>query len=73
MNLKEFKQMILTIPNDYDDYIVVVKTSEAVLGPIPSSVVKDVGIGFDWDINKIIINTNDELLKKKGLKKCNIK
>lgn len=68
MKLHEFRLLIDTIDNNtaHDDYDVVVKISKpgTVIGAVPTSSVKSVYQGFDWDTGKIIITTEDILSNK---------
>lgn len=66
MRLSEFRRTVDLIDDqcpEYDDPEVTVVISEACLGSTPSSRVKKIYAGFDWDKWQVMIKTEDRLFK----------
>lgn len=67
MNIHEFRKLIDQIDDaepDYSDKEVTVVVEDYSLGSTPSSVVKSVSVGFDWDMWQIMIHTEERLYRK---------
>lgn len=70
MKLSEFRKLIDelddTIP-PYSDPVVTVKERQDpfAIGSTPSTPVKSISIGFDWDAWQIMLRTEDPLYKDK--------
>ena len=67
MNIHEFRKLIDQIDDaepEYSDKEVTVVVSGYSLGSTPSSVVKSVSVGFDWDMWQIMIHTEERLYRK---------
>lgn len=66
MKIHEFRKLIDQIDDaesEYSDKEVTVVVKDYSLGSTPSSVVKSVSVGFDWDMWQIMIHTEDVLYK----------
>lgn len=67
MKIHEFRKLIDQIDDaepEYSDKEVTVVISGHSFGNTPSSKVKSVSVGFDWDMWQIMIHTEDRLYKK---------
>lgn len=57
-------ELIKKMNPEYGNKNVVVKTNDWSIGPIASTKVNSISTGIDWNSSKIIIFTNDEIIKK---------
>ena len=70
MKLSEFRKLIDELDDTrspYSDPIVTVKVKQnsVIIGFTPSTPVKSISVGFDWDAWQIMLRTEDPLYKDK--------
>jgi hypothetical protein len=64
-DLHKYITMLLDINPKNADLELVIKLDEPSQGPVANSKVKGFSQGFDWNSGKLIINAEDNLVRKK--------